>query len=59
MAFEDFTYADLFGKLGLTVRHRSLFADTPSQSPSAWLLETLGRSAKLAPGGARYGIGFR
>lgn len=48
MSFKDFTYADLFGKLNLSVRHRRLFADTPEQSPSPWLMETLERSAKLA-----------
>jgi hypothetical protein len=48
MSFKDFTYADVYDKLGLSVVDRRLFADTPEQAPSAWLVETLERSAKLA-----------
>jgi hypothetical protein len=48
MSFKDFTYADVYDKLGLSVVDRRLFADTPEQAPSPWLVDTLGRSAKLA-----------
>ncbi len=48
MSFKDFVYADIYDKLGLTVVDRPLFADTPEQAPSRWLVETLETSAKLA-----------
>ena len=48
MSFEDFTYADVYDKLDLAVREHTLFADTPEQAPSAWLVETLLETAPLA-----------